>query len=59
MYQAKLNLQIRVPSNIVDVVPNLTKTLLSGSKFADAGYTTVYDKDEANFYKANKIMIDI
>ena len=30
-----LHLQVRAPANIVDVVPNLTQTLLSGSKFAD------------------------
>eukprot|EP00804_Cyclotella_cryptica_P002957 CCRYP_013294-RA/>CCRYP_013294-RA protein AED:0.17 eAED:0.16 QI:0/0/0/1/1/1/2/0/794 len=34
------------------------QTLLSGSKFADAGYTAVYDKDEVNFYNSNKIHID-
>eukprot|EP00804_Cyclotella_cryptica_P021373 CCRYP_016768-RA/>CCRYP_016768-RA protein AED:0.31 eAED:0.20 QI:0/0/0/0.66/1/0.66/3/0/521 len=35
-----------------------TKTLLSGSKFADAGYTAVYNKDEVNFYDSNKIHIN-
>ena len=56
-HQAKLHLQVRAPANIVDVVPNLTQTLLSGSKFADAGYTAVYDKNEVNFYEANKVKI--
>ena len=42
----------------MDVVPNLTQNLLSGSKFADAGYTAVYDKDEVNFYEANKVKIE-
>ena len=56
-HQAKLHLPVRAPANIVDVIPNLTQTLLSGSKFADAGYTAVYDKDEVNFYDANKVNI--
>jgi len=56
-HQAKLHLPVRAPANIVDVVPNLTQTLLSGSKFADAGYTAVYDEDEVNFYESNKIKI--
>jgi hypothetical protein len=42
---------------MVDIVPSLGQTLLSGSKFADAGYTVVYDKAEVNFYDANTIHI--
>jgi len=41
----------------VDIVPLLTQTLLSGSKFADAGYTAVYDQKEVNFYESHKIKI--
>ena len=41
----------------MDVVPNLDQTLISGSKFADAGYTKVYDQQEVNFYESNKIKI--
>eukprot|EP00804_Cyclotella_cryptica_P006238 CCRYP_010107-RA/>CCRYP_010107-RA protein AED:0.28 eAED:0.28 QI:0/-1/0/1/-1/1/1/0/563 len=52
---SQLMLNVRAPANQVDIVPNLTQTLLSGSKFADAGYTAVYDKDEVNFYDSNKI----
>jgi hypothetical protein len=55
---AQLLLNVRAPANQVDLVPNLTHTLLSGSKFADAGYTAVYDKDEVNFYNSDKIHID-
>eukprot|EP00804_Cyclotella_cryptica_P025708 CCRYP_002910-RA/>CCRYP_002910-RA protein AED:0.40 eAED:0.40 QI:0/-1/0/1/-1/1/1/0/248 len=51
-------LNVRAPANQVDIVPNLTQTLLSGSKFADAGYTAVYDKDEVNFYDSNKIHVN-
>jgi hypothetical protein len=54
---AKLLHNVQAPANIVDIVPTLTQTLLSGSKFADAGYTAVYDKKEVNFYNANTIHI--
>jgi hypothetical protein len=53
---SKLLLDVRAPANQVDIVPNLTQTLLSGSKFADAGYTAVYDKDEVNFYDQTKFI---
>eukprot|EP00804_Cyclotella_cryptica_P005172 CCRYP_014221-RA/>CCRYP_014221-RA protein AED:0.46 eAED:0.40 QI:0/0/0/1/0/0/2/0/275 len=43
---SQLLLDVRAPANQVDIVPNLTQTLLSGSKFADAGYMAIYDKDE-------------
>eukprot|EP00804_Cyclotella_cryptica_P023928 CCRYP_010044-RA/>CCRYP_010044-RA protein AED:0.06 eAED:0.07 QI:0/0/0/1/1/1/3/0/1072 len=51
-------LNVHAPANQVDIVPYLTQTLLSGSKFADAGYTAVYDKNEVNFYDSNKIHIN-
>ncbi len=54
---SQLLLDVRPPANQVDIVPNLTQTLLSGSKFADAGYTAVYNKDEVNFYNSNDIHI--
>eukprot|EP00804_Cyclotella_cryptica_P005331 CCRYP_020409-RA/>CCRYP_020409-RA protein AED:0.39 eAED:0.39 QI:0/-1/0/1/-1/1/1/0/334 len=54
---AKLLHKVRTPANIVNIVPSLGQTLLSGSKFADAGYTAVYDKAEVNFYDANTIHI--
>ena len=34
---------------MVAIIPTLDKPLLSDSKFADAGYTVVYDKAEVNF----------
>jgi len=55
---ATLQLNVRAPANEVDIVPNLDQTLLSGSKFADAGYTAVYDKEEANFYNSSAVKID-
>ena len=56
-HQAKLLLPVRAPANVVDVIPDLDQTLISGSKFADAGYTAVYDQQEVNFYDSNKIKI--
>ena len=39
------------PAQDVNIVPSLVdNSLLSTSKFADAGYTTIYDKNEVNFY---------
>jgi hypothetical protein len=55
--QAHLLLNVRTPANTVDIVPNLHQTLLSGSKFADANYTAVYDKHEVNFYHSDTINI--
>eukprot|EP00804_Cyclotella_cryptica_P025741 CCRYP_002933-RA/>CCRYP_002933-RA protein AED:0.36 eAED:0.36 QI:0/0/0/1/1/1/2/0/402 len=55
---SQLMLNVRAPANQVDIVPNLTQTLLSGSKFAGAGYTAVCDKDEVNFYDSNKIHVN-
>eukprot|EP00804_Cyclotella_cryptica_P020749 CCRYP_016588-RA/>CCRYP_016588-RA protein AED:0.03 eAED:0.02 QI:0/0/0/1/1/1/3/0/1217 len=52
-----LLLNVRPPANTVDIVPNLHQTLLSGSKFADADYTAVYDKHEVNFYDSATINI--
>eukprot|EP00804_Cyclotella_cryptica_P021899 CCRYP_000854-RA/>CCRYP_000854-RA protein AED:0.35 eAED:0.33 QI:0/0/0/1/1/1/2/0/417 len=55
---SQLLLDIRAPANQVDIVPNFTQTLLSGSKFADARYTAIFDKDEVNFYNSDKIHIN-
>ncbi len=55
---SKLLLNVRAPANEVDIVPGLEQTLLSVSKFADAGYTAVYDKDEVNFYNSDTIRIE-
>jgi hypothetical protein len=54
---ATLKINVRAPANRVDIVPTLIQTLLSGSKFADAGYTAVYDAKEVNFYDNQKINI--
>ena len=54
---AKLHLNIRTPANIVDIIPTLETTLISGSKFSDAGYISVYDKNEVNFYEKSAVTI--
>jgi hypothetical protein len=54
---SQLLLDVRAPANQVDIIPNLTQMLVSGSKFTNAGYTADYDKDEVNFYDSNKIHI--
>jgi hypothetical protein len=55
--QAKLLLNVHTPANKMGIVPHLHQTLLSGSKFSDANYTAVYNKDEVNFYNSNTINI--
>jgi hypothetical protein len=58
MHTTKLALRVRAPANSIDIVPDLRQTLISGSKFADAGYTAVYDRDSVNFYDEDTIRID-
>jgi hypothetical protein len=54
---AKLLHNVQAPANMVNIVPTIGQTLLSGSKFANAGYTVVYDRAEVIFYNANTIHI--
>jgi hypothetical protein len=56
----KLLHNVREPARSVNIVPALAKnSLLSTNKFAKAGYTIIYDKDEVNFYdpRTTKIMV--
>ncbi len=56
----KLLHNVREPARSVNIVPALVKkSLLSTNKFAKAGYTIIYDKDEINLYNARttKIMV--
>ena len=43
----------------MNIIPGLHKPLLSVSKFADAGYTTIFDKDQANVYDASTTAITV
>ena len=50
---AKLEHPVREPARTVDIVPALVEqSLLSGNKFAEADYISIYDKDEVNIYDA-------
>ena len=56
----KLLHKVRTPARDVNIVPSLVKnSLLSTSKFADAGYTAIYDENEVNFFdaKTTKIIV--
>ena len=55
--KATLDLPLKEAAKEVDMVPGLAQTLISTGKITDAGYTAVYDKDEVNFYPADKIHI--
>ncbi len=60
MTMNKLLHNVRELARSVNIVPALVeKSLLSTNKFAKAGYTVIYDKDEVNFYNARttKIMV--
>ena len=49
---AKLHLNIRAPTNRVDIIPTL-----ENSKFSDAGYIAVYNENEVNFYEKSVVTI--
>jgi hypothetical protein len=56
----KLPHNVREPARSVNIVPALVKnSLLSTNKFAKAGYTVIYDKDEVNFYDARTTKITV
>ena len=45
-----LNTGLGAPANTADSIPTLKTTLVSNSKLADAGYTTIFDKNRVNIY---------
>ena len=48
------------PAKELHITPGISKnSLLSTSKYADAGYITVFDKDRVNVYDANNTMIAV
>ena len=58
--KAKLEHKLRNPARDVDMVPMLAEyTLLSASKFADANYISIYDKNEVNIYDARTAKITV
>jgi hypothetical protein len=51
---------IQAPTRDVNIVPSLVgNSLLSTSKFTEAGYTAIYDKEEVNFYNARTTKITV
>ncbi len=56
----KLLHNVREPARSVNIVPALVEnSLLSTNKFAEAGYTVIYDKDEVNFYNTRTTKITV
>jgi hypothetical protein len=56
----KLLHNVREPACSVNIVPALVENFrLSTNKFAEAGYTVIYDKDEVNFYNARTRKITV
>ena len=57
---AKLHHNLREPARTVDMVPSLTEnSLLSGEKFAQARYVSVWDDKEVNLYESHTVKITI
>ena len=57
---AKLHHRLREPARTVDIVPALKgNSLLSGGKFAEAGYISICDGDEVNIYDGRTAKITI
>jgi hypothetical protein len=48
---------LRSLADTADFIPTLKTTLISNSKLADAGYITVFDKDEVNVYNSTTTKI--
>jgi hypothetical protein len=56
----KLLHDVRVPAWDVNIVPSMVgNLLLSTSKFAEAGYMAIYNKDEVNFYNVRTTKITV
>jgi hypothetical protein len=56
----KLLHNVRAPARDVNIVPSLVgNSLLSTSKFTDAGYTAIYDENEVNFYDSKTTNITV
>jgi hypothetical protein len=55
--QLELKNGLRKPASTADSIPSIKTSLISTSKLADAGYFTVFDKDEVNVYDATTTSI--
>jgi hypothetical protein len=57
---AKLHHAVREPARTVDIVPALQgNSLLSGGKFAEAGYISICDGEEVNIYDGRTAKITV
>ena len=57
---AKLHHPVREPSQAVDMVPGLAnQSLLSGERFAKAGYVSICDDAEVNIYDGRTVKINV
>ena len=52
--KSKLMHELREPATEVDIVPELTNTLLSNGKLVEGGYFAVYDENKVNIYEWKK-----
>jgi len=54
----ELTTNVQAPARDVHITPGITETsLLSTAKFADAGYTTIFDGDQVNIYDQRDTLI--
>ena len=57
---AEYPFDVRKPAKELHITPGISKiSLLSTSKYADAGYITVFQKDRVNVYDAHNTMITV
>jgi hypothetical protein len=57
---AEYPFKVRAPAQELHITPGVTKnSLLSTSKFIDANYITIFDKEAVNIYDANNTTITI
>ncbi len=57
---AEYPFQVRDPAKQLHITPGITtNSLLSTSKFAEANYITIFDKEEVNIYDANNTVIAV
>ena len=53
---AKLHHPVREPARTVDIVPSLVnQSLLSGNKFTETGYVSIYNDVEVNIYDGQNV----
>ena len=58
--EALMEHKVRDPAQTCDIAPGITEdSLVITSKFADAGYFTIFDGDEINIYDASNTQITV